>query len=191
MPRFPRRGWGRQWPPWVTCVGVCGDPLRDPPMRCALTPQQSGGCYRAPMGAASLTPSLHCPGIPGWRGARGPGRGTPQCGGAGGGVSGAAEPQPLRFKSAGGISAAAKTNVTYFSACPRTERRSPRAGHGARRSPTAPPARAGGPRTPTRPRARAGRRGFTGDTCKWGPPGSAGRCWWVLGTRGDMQAGGE
>lgn len=122
------------------------------------------------MGAASLNPHPSLVGVSSSE------RGGQQRGAGLGGVGGAPQPRPPRFKSAGGISVAAKTNVTYFLLSPRGAEE-PGAGHRARRRPPAPPLpRAEGPPRPSHPGGSPG--GHGGGGCEQSPPPSgAGYPW--------------
>lgn len=102
--------------------------------------------------------------------ARGGPAGAPRSVGVSG-VGGSLQPRPPRFKSAGGISVAAKTNVTYFLLSPRGAEE-PRAGHRARRGPPAPRHGLRAPRAPHTPPRREGHRGVTaeGGVCEQNPP---------------------
>lgn len=202
VPRFPRRGRDGRWTPTPGHVpGGPRRPLVRTPPRASHAPM--GGVSKCARGCSIPRPhpdaarASPAGGGPGGRtgaphGVGVPGRGGGVC--VGGGWPGAAEPRPLRFKSAGGISAAAKTNVTYFLPVPARSGGARGPGTAPGTAPRPPPARPGGPPHPHAPLCRRGSTAVHGGCLQAGPPrscwGAAGVAGWVLGTHGDVESGG-
>lgn len=202
VPRFPRRGRDGRWTPTPGHVpGGPRRPLVRTPPRASHAPM--GGVSKCARGCSIPRPhpdaarASPAGGGPGGRtgaphGVGVPGRGGGVC--VWGGWPGAAEPRPLRFKSAGGISAAAKTNVTYFLPVPARSGGARGPGTAPGTAPRPPPARPGGPPHPHAPLCRRGSTAVHGGCLQAGPPrscwGAAGVAGWVLGTHGDVESGG-